>query len=257
MTAARNLEGKVAIITGGGGAIGSATARRLASAGARIAVADIREAPALELVDDLKAGGVDARAFRMNLAHEEEIEALAAGVVEAFGRIDILHNNAAINLQDVEGGDRALLDVSARTWDKTFAVNVRGPMLLSKHAVAQMIRQGDGGVIVNTSSGASQRPDESRIAYASSKAALETLTRYVAAQYGRHNIRCNAILPGVVLTPGMQQMFSDEQLGAMVGRTMLQRPCRPEDIAAMVHFLVSDDARQITGELHRVNGGNL
>ena len=261
MADARNLDGKVAVITGGAGAIGTATARRLASRGASIAVADIREAPAFELADRLKAEGVAAKAFKVNLVHEEEIQALAAGVIDAFGRIDILHNNAAINLQDAEGGDRTLLDVSAKTWDKTFAVNVRGPMLLSKLAVRQMIAQidggvGDGGVIVNTSSGASQMPDEARIAYAASKAALETLTRYIAAQYGRYNIRCNAILPGVVLHAGMEAMFSAEQLDAMSARTMLRRPCRPDDIAAMVQFLVSDDARQITGELMRVNGGS-
>jgi NAD(P)-dependent dehydrogenase (short-subunit alcohol dehydrogenase family) len=254
----QNLEGRVAVITGGAGAIGSATAGRLGRAGARIAIADVREGPASELADRLKGAGLTARAFKVNLTREEEIRALVADVVQAFGRIDILHNNAAANLQAAENGDRTLLDISAKTWDLTFAVNVRGPMLLSKAVVEQMIRQGDGGVIVNMSSGASQVPSpEARIAYGASKAALETLTRYTAAQYGAHGIRCNAILPGVVLTPGMREMFTADQLGAMTGRTMLKRGCEPEDIAAMVHFLVCDDARQITGELIRVNGGTM
>jgi NAD(P)-dependent dehydrogenase (short-subunit alcohol dehydrogenase family) len=254
----QNLEGKVAIITGGAGAIGSATAERLARAGARIAIADVREGPASALADRLKGAGLTAKAFKVNLTREEEIAALVADVVQAFGRIDILHNNAAANLQEVENGDRMLLDISAKNWDLTFSVNVRGPMLLSKAVIEQMLKQGSGGVIVNMSSGASQVPSpEARIAYGASKAALETLTRYTAAQYGAHQIRCNAILPGVVLTPGMREMFTADQLGEMSGRTMLRRACEPGDIAAMVHFLVSDDARQITGELVRVNGGTM
>jgi NAD(P)-dependent dehydrogenase (short-subunit alcohol dehydrogenase family) len=250
------LKGKTAIVTGGAGAIGWATAERLAREGASVAIADIRMDAAAGLADRLVREGLTAKAFKIDLSQETEIISLVAGVVDAFGRIDILHNNAAINLQEAENGDRTLLDISAKNWDLTFSVNVRGPMLLSKHVIAQMLKQGGGGVIVNMSSGASQVPDpEARIAYGSSKAAIETLTRYTAAQYGPQKIRCNAILPGVVMTPGMREMFTAEQLGAMTGRTMLKRACEPEDIAAMVCFLVSDDARQITGELVRVNGG--
>jgi NAD(P)-dependent dehydrogenase (short-subunit alcohol dehydrogenase family) len=250
------LKGKTAIVTGGAGAIGWATVERLAREGASVAIADIRMDAAAGLADRLVREGLTAKAFKIDLSQETEIISLVAGVVDAFGRIDILHNNAAINLQEAENGDRTLLDISAKNWDLTFSVNVRGPMLLSKHVIAQMLKQGGGGVIVNMSSGASQVPDpEARIAYGSSKAAIETLTRYTAAQYGPQEIRCNAILPGVVMTPGMREMFTAAQLGAMTGRTMLKRACEPEDIAAMVCFLVSDDARQITGELVRVNGG--
>jgi NAD(P)-dependent dehydrogenase (short-subunit alcohol dehydrogenase family) len=250
------LKGKTAIVTGGAGAIGWATVERLAREGASVAIADIRMDAAAGLADRLVREGLTAKAFKIDLSQETEIISLVTGVVDAFGRIDILHNNAAINLQEAENGDRTLLDISAKNWDLTFSVNVRGPMLLSKHVIAQMLKQGGGGVIVNMSSGASQVPDpEARIAYGSSKAAIETLTRYTAAQYGPQEIRCNAILPGVVMTPGMREMFTAAQLGAMTGRTMLKRACEPEDIAAMVCFLVSDDARQITGELVRVNGG--
>jgi NAD(P)-dependent dehydrogenase (short-subunit alcohol dehydrogenase family) len=252
----RNLEGRVAIITGGGGAIGSATAERMARAGALVAVADIREGAAGRVADRLKGEGLTVEAFKVDLREEAQIRTLADDVVRRFGRIDILHNNAAANFDKGDGADLTLLDVSAEVWDATYAVNVRAPMLLSKYVIEQMLRQGGGGAIVNTSSGAScVASAEARTAYGSSKAALETLTRYVAAQYGPQNIRCNAILPGVVLTKGMQVMFTPEQLDAMVGRTMLRRVCLPEDIAAMVHFLVSDDARQITGELVQVNGG--
>jgi NAD(P)-dependent dehydrogenase (short-subunit alcohol dehydrogenase family) len=250
-----DLQGKVAIITGGGGAIGSATAERLARAGAAVAIADIREKAAAKVADRLTAEGLAVRAFAVDLSSEAEIRALVDGAVQAFGRIDILHNNAVALLATFEA-DGMLVDLTAEVWDGAFAVNVRAPMLLAKYVIPHMLRQGDGGVIINTSSGASEAPSaDSRAAYGSSKAALNTLTRYIAAQYGAQNIRCNAILPGAVLTRGMEKIFGAEQLDAMAGRTMLRRVSLPEDIAALVHFLVSDAARQITGELVRIDGG--
>ncbi|MFC3174075.1 SDR family NAD(P)-dependent oxidoreductase [Novosphingobium bradum] len=250
------MANKVALITGGGGAIGSATARRLAQAGASIAVVDIRADAAAAVADELTAQGHSAAAFTADIAEEDQACALVAEVVDRFGRLDILHNNAAAG-PNLNPGDLTLLDMTAQVWDRAFAVNARAPMLLSREAVPHMIAQG-GGVIVNTSSGASQMPAaDARTAYGSSKSALETLTRYIAAQYGPDNVRCNAILPGVVLTPNMKRIFGQAQLDAMVSRTMLRRICLPEDIAAAVHFLVSDDARQITGELLRVNGGSM
>ncbi|HKT54213.1 MAG TPA: SDR family oxidoreductase, partial [Caulobacteraceae bacterium] len=167
------------------------------------------------------------------------------------------HNNAHFNHEFSRGADGTLLQMTTELWDKSFAVNVRGAMLLSREAVPHMLKRG-GGAIVNTSSGASEVPSvDARTAYGPSKGALESLTRYVAAQYGAQNIRCNAILPGAVLTPGMQTTFTQSQLDAMVGRTMLQRITMPADIAAGVHFLASDDARQITGQLIRIDAGRL
>jgi NAD(P)-dependent dehydrogenase (short-subunit alcohol dehydrogenase family) len=251
----RNLEGKVALITGGGGAIGSATCQRFARAGASVAVCDIRKDAAAAVANRIKAEGGVAEAFAVDLLSEDQIRALVEAVVGAFGRLDILHNNAAATREGVINADLTLLTLSAETWDETFAVNVRAPMLLSKYAIPHMIRQG-GGAIINTSSGASEMPaPDARTAYGPSKAALEVLSRYIAVQHGPDNIRCNAILPGVVLTKGMQKLFTQDALDSMVSRTMLQRVCLPEDIAAMAHFLASDDARQVTGERLRVDGG--
>jgi NAD(P)-dependent dehydrogenase (short-subunit alcohol dehydrogenase family) len=245
----------VAIVTGGGGAIGGATAERLARAGAAVAVADINGRTAAKVADRLDAEGLTAKAFPVDLAQEEEIRGLVADVVGAFGRVDILHNNAAAG-GGVFEADGTLLDLNADTWDKAFAVNVRAPMLLSKYVIPHMLEQGSGGVIINTSSGASEMAAaDARTAYGPSKGALNVLTRYIAAQYGPKNIRCNAVLPGVVLTRGMQKIFGDAEIDAMASRTMLRRVNLPEDVAAVVHFLVSDDARQITGELIRIDGG--
>jgi NAD(P)-dependent dehydrogenase (short-subunit alcohol dehydrogenase family) len=250
----RNLEGRVAIITGGGGAIGSATSERLARAGAKVAVADIRKEAAAAVADRLTAEGLSAQAFAVDLAQESEIIQLAQDVMKAFGRIDILHNNAAAG-GGVFDADKTLLELTAEVWDKAFAVNVRAPMLLSKAVVPHMLDQG-GGVIINTSTGASEMPAaDARTAYGASKAALNMLTRYIAAQYGPSNIRCNAVLPGVVMTKGMEKLFGPAELAAMNSRSMLKRGCTPEDIAAMVCYLVSDDALQITGEMFRVNAG--
>lgn len=249
----QRLDGKVAIVTGGAGAIGTATCRRLAEAGAAVAIADIRGDAAERRAETIREAGGAAEGFAVDLASEAAIADLVQAVMKRFGRIDILHNNAAASIID---RDLALLDLTAEVWDTTFAINVRAPMLMAKAVIPHMIANENGGVIINTSSGASELPDaHARTAYGPSKSALETLTRYIAIQYGPQGVRCNAILPGVVMTPGMQKMFAAEQLDAMIGKTMLRRFNLPEDIAAMVHFLVSDDARQVTGELIRVDGG--
>jgi NAD(P)-dependent dehydrogenase (short-subunit alcohol dehydrogenase family) len=248
------LTGKVALVTGGAGAIGTATCKRLAGAGVRVAIADLRGDAAEQCALTIREDGGEAEAFAVDLASEAEINSLADAVIARFGQIDILHNNAAAT-SGVFERDGTLLEQTAERWDTTFAVNVRAPMLLCRQVVAHMIANG-GGVIINTSSGASELPSaDARTAYGPSKAALETLTRYIALQYGAQGIRCNAILPGVVMTPAMKDMFTAQQLDAMIGRTMLRRFNLPEDIAAMVAFLASDDARQVTGQLIRVDGG--
>jgi NAD(P)-dependent dehydrogenase (short-subunit alcohol dehydrogenase family) len=249
----RNLEGRVAIITGGAGAIGSAASERLARAGATMAIADKNGAAAAKLAAALTGEGLSAKAFEVDLASEAEILKLVSDVVQTFGRVDILLNNAAHNVID---DDLTLLEINSTIWDQAFAVNVRAAMLMSQAVVRQMLEQGTGGVIVNTSSGAAEMPAiDARTAYGPSKAALNVLTQYVAMQYGGKNIRCNAILPGVIFTPGMQKLFTQEQLDGMISATMLQRMNYPDDVAAMMHFLVSDDARQVTGQLIRVDGG--
>ncbi len=249
-----SLNGKVALVTGGAGAIGTATCKRLARAGAQVAIADLRGDAAERRAATIREEGGQAAAFAVDLSSEQEIITLAYAVLARFGRIDILHNNAAAAGEVIEK-DGTLLDQTAQLWDATFAVNVRAPMLLCRQVVPHMIAAG-GGVIINTSSGASELPSsDARTAYGPSKAALETLTRYIAMQYGAQGIRCNAVLPGVVMTPGMLNMFTSEQLDTMINRTMLRKFNYPEDIAAMVHFLASDDARQVTGQLIRVDGG--
>jgi NAD(P)-dependent dehydrogenase (short-subunit alcohol dehydrogenase family) len=248
----RDLEGKVAIVTGGAGGIGSAIARRLAQAGAVVAVVDVAEAAAAALAAELEGKGLLARSFVTDVAQEDQVTALVAGVVSAYGRLDILVNNAVNNAPQVFGCDRGLLEMSADIWDATFAVNLRGPMLLAKHAIPRMTAQGRGGAIVNMSSLASEHPGQALTAYGASKGALNTLTAYIATQHGHQNVRCNALVCGVVVTQGLRNFFSTEQIEAMAANTVLRRASAPEDIAEMTHFLVSERSRQLTGQLIRV-----
>jgi NAD(P)-dependent dehydrogenase (short-subunit alcohol dehydrogenase family) len=248
----QDLAGKVAIVTGGAGGIGSATVRRLAQSGAAVAVVDVEAAGAAALATALQAEGLAASSFATNVAEEEEVSALVAEVVRTHGRLDILVNNAVNNAPQVFGCDRSLLEMSVDIWDATFAVNVRGPMLLAKHAIPQMTARGRGGAIVNLSSLASEHPGPVLTAYGASKGALNTLTSYIAAQHGPQNVRCNALVCGVVVTQGLRNFFSAERIEAMAANTVLRRASAPEDIAEMVHFLVSEKSRQLTGQLIRV-----
>ena len=177
---------------------------------------------------------------------------LAADTMAAFGRIDILHNNAVLNDPVIYPQDTTLADMNVEHWDKIFAVNTRGPMLMSQAVIPHMIAQG-GGVIINMSSGASTKglPDM-LTAYGASKGALNTLTLYSAAQLGKHNIRVNALVCGAILTPSLQKLFTKEQVTAMEASNLLGRSTMAEDVANLVCFLASDEARQITGQLYPI-----
>jgi NAD(P)-dependent dehydrogenase (short-subunit alcohol dehydrogenase family) len=241
-----NLAGKVAVITGAGGGIGAATAERMAAAGAAVALADINGDAVKSVAARLQAQSLDVRAFVADISQESDVRVLVAETLGAFGRIDILHNNAAI----VDQQDRTIVDLDAEVWDRTLAVNVRGPMLLCKHAVPGMIERGQGGVIINTSSQASEHGQaDAMTAYGASKGALNSLTLYLAAQLGRYKIRCNAVVLGVVLTDGLRKLLPPEHVEAMSQHAILGRVSEPRDVAGMIHFLASEDAELITGRL--------
>jgi NAD(P)-dependent dehydrogenase (short-subunit alcohol dehydrogenase family) len=247
----RNLEGKVTIITGAGGGIGSATAERFAQAGALLALADIDEAAVHAVAERLNARGARVRPFVTDIARESDVQALIDGTVAAFGRIDVVHNNAAKAAG--QGQDGTVTEQTIEVWDRTFATNVRGPMLLCKHAIPRMIERGAGGVVINTSSQAADAGQaDSLTAYGASKGALNTLTLYVSAQFAKHRIRCNAVAPGAVLTEGLKRLLPPQHIEAMARSAPLGEPSMALDIAAMVHFLASDDARLITGRIFRV-----
>lgn len=250
----RRLEDKVAIVTGGASGIGRASALRLAAEGAQVAIGDIDEEGAAGVVDEIKAAGSDAIAIRTDVSEEAAFRALIDATVDAFGHLDILHNNAAALGHAAIGGDEGIESLSVEVWDRTMAINTRSVMIGCKLALPHLLEAG-GGSIVNTSSGASILGALTGTAYATSKAAVNCLTQYVATQYGKRGVRCNAILPGLIMTPAVEVGMTEQAVDMILDHHMTPEAGRPEDIAAMVAFLASDDARYVTGQLLRVDGG--
>jgi len=247
------LAGRVAIVTGGGSGIGAATARRLAAEGARVAVGDLNGAKAKEVAAELGDAGLGVE---FDAEDVESVRALVEQTVAQFGRLDILHNNAAIMAPDHIAQDTNPVEIDFAIWDRTFAVNVRGYLAGCKFAIPHMLATG-GGSIVLTASGSATFGDLSNIAYGSSKAAIVGFTRYVATQFGKQGIRCNAINPGLIRTEGGKQNVQGPMVEIMQANTPGPRLGRPEDIAATVAFLASDDAAYINGTVIAVDGGML
>jgi NAD(P)-dependent dehydrogenase (short-subunit alcohol dehydrogenase family) len=247
------LEGRVAIVTGGGSGIGRATCLALAREGAAVVVADVDEASAKRVAEEVAAAGGRARPQWVDVAEEPAVAAMVEAAVGAFGGLDVLHNNAAL-LGNEAGRDADVVSMDVATWDRAMAVNLRGVMLGCKHAIPAMIRRG-GGSIVNTSTGSTLAGDLVRTAYVAAKAGVNVLTKYVATQYGKQNIRCNAVLPGLIRTPAATRGLSPELISLYEEHTLLPRIGEPEDIAKVVVFLASDDAAFVTGQEISVDGG--
>jgi NAD(P)-dependent dehydrogenase (short-subunit alcohol dehydrogenase family) len=248
------LNGKVAIVTGGGGGIGGATARALAREGASVLVVDVNEEAAASVAQGIRGADGVAASFRADLSEEQEVEAVIAEVVKRFGRLDVLHNNAALTDSDFLSADTAVTELSLEVWERTLAVNLRSQMLMCKHAVPIMADQG-GGSIINMSSGASLKGDRTRTAYGVSKAGVNALTLYVATSHGKKGIRVNTILPGLVLTDAVRAHLKEEMLASLSKATLTPSVGQPDDIADVVVFLASDESRYITGQMLAVDGG--
>jgi NAD(P)-dependent dehydrogenase (short-subunit alcohol dehydrogenase family) len=249
----RKLEGRVVVITGSGG-IGTACAKSYADEGARVLIGDIDVKSAARAADAITAAGGDAFVQALDLANEDSVIALYKVVDEKYGRLDVLHNNAADTRAEQMAYDMAITDMQARVWDSAFAINARGTMFMIKHGIPLMLRHGKGSII-NTSSGAALRGDLFGPAYASSKAAINCLTKYVATQYGKKGIRCNVISPGLIVTPNVHLSNSREQLDRITRHKLTPYLGEPADIAAAATFLASDDSKFITGQVMVVDGG--
>ncbi|MDA3040953.1 MAG: SDR family oxidoreductase [Actinomycetota bacterium] len=244
------FEGQVAIVTGGGGGVGRATAWRLTAEGASVVVADIDEAAARATVEIIGEAGGIAIASLSDVADEASVKAMVATAVDTFGRLDLLHNNAV--LQGLADGDVTELDVDV--FDRKMAVNARGVMLGCKHAIPAL-RAGGGGAIVNMASVSGLVGTDENLAYGTSKAAIIGMTRYVASMVGKDGIRCNAIAPGLIMTARLEAHLSAERVAMYAAERLLPWPADPNDIAGVVAFLASDAGRCITGQTIVVDCG--
>jgi NAD(P)-dependent dehydrogenase (short-subunit alcohol dehydrogenase family) len=247
------LDGKVAIVTGAASGIGAATAAALAVEGARVVVADLDEDGAIERAAFIRAAGADAIAVAADISNETAVESLVEQTLTAYGRIDVLHNNAAATRL---GGtvDGPVREAELAVWTKTLIVNLCGTMLVTKHVLGPMLDQGSGS-IVNTSSGAALGGDLGHPAYSASKAGVISLTQSVATMYGKAGIRCNAVLPGLIITEGARAAFAGPRGEMFLRHHLTPRLGIPEDVAAAVVYLASDDAAFVTGHVLHVDGG--
>ena len=242
------LESKVAIVTGAGSGIGEATARLMAREGASVVVADINGTEAERVAGELRS----AVAAEVDVSDEPSVVRMVETAVESFGGLDVLHNNATDS--STNAVDTDIVGIDMALFDRIVAVNLKGMFLGCKYAIPQMLARG-GGSIINTASIEAFVGRGVRAAYGASKAGVVSLARSVASQYGGRGIRCNAVAPGLVLTPGAQDHATPEQIEASSRIYPMPRLCAPEDVANVVVFLASDEAAYVNGTTLMVDGG--
>ena len=248
------LAGKTAIVTGGASGMGRDTVELFLAEGASVVVGDLNADSGRALMDDLNAAGYGERArfTRSDVSVEDDVAAMTELATEAFGRLDVVFNNAGIG-----GAFGPITELEVESWDETFAVLVRSVMLGTKHAARVMIPQGTGGSIINTASIAGLGGGAGPQAYSAAKAAVISLAQTTGLELAPHRIRVNAICPGVIFTPLMHS--GNEAQAEEVMAEMQPWPDRGEgtDIAAMALFLASDESSFVTGQHLVVDGAML
>ena len=245
---------KVALVTGSGQGIGRATALRFAQEGAHVVIAEINQETAEKTVQEIKALGREAMAIIADVTQVADSERMVKETMEKFGQLDVVFANAGVS-----GGDLvAAMDPEA--WDRIIKVNLRGVFLTCKFSIPALIESGGGAIVNMASSMAGWDTTTQGAAYMASKEGVTGLTKSLALQLGGYGIRVNAICPGVIKTrlgfrPGMSEAEYETRTERFAKRIPLRRVGQPEDVAATVAFLASDDARHITGSALLIDGG--
>ena len=250
----KRMEGKTAIVTGGALGIGRATCELMAREGAKVAIVDLLDAEGRELADKIGQAGGRAMYWRADVARESDIERVFREIGEAFGRIDVLVNNAGIS-----GANKPTHELTEEEWDRVQAVNVKGVFFCTKHAIAWMLQAG-GGSIVNLSSiyGLVGAPDAPP--YHASKGAVRLMSKTDAMLYAKQGIRVNSVHPGFIWTPMVEKFLRSQGDVAKLRRALdalhpLGRVGEPEEVASGILYLASDESKFVTGSELVIDGG--
>jgi len=251
------LAGKVALITGAGMGIGRGTAILFAKEGAKVVVVDYDSVSGQETVELIQDDGGEAIFVRADVSEPADVRAMVRAAMDKYGHIDILHNNAGIDLPQATN----VVETKIEDWDRTIDVNLKGVFLSSKYVIPEMVKRG-GGVIINTASIAGLVASPQEAAYGASKGGLVLLTKQMALDYAAHNIRVNSVCPGPMEKPTRDRLayLQEDEVAmkkrqALAQKVPLGRLCLPEDIAYAALFLASDEASLITGIDLIIDGG--
>lgn len=248
------LANKVALIVGGSTGIGAETAVQFAAQGATVVAVGLEMEPTRQVVERIRSGGGEALALAADVGDEAQIIAMVERTIAAYGRIDILHNNAALTDTATVSRDGGIADMDSAYWDRVMAVNLRGPMLCSKYVIPHMLGQG-GGSIIMTGSGRGVQGDLAQSAYGVSKGALINLTQNIAAQYGKQGIRANIMILGMIMTGALQASFPSTLQGLFESHHLTPYIGTPRHVADAAIFLASDESAFVTGHSLYVDGG--
>lgn len=245
------FKGSAVLVTGGAGGIGRATVERFAGEGARVAIADYDLEKAEKLAASLNAGGADTRALFFDAAEVESGTEIVRRTIETFGTIDVLVNNVGGN--DLSK-DLDILNLDIDYFDRLFHINLRSMIVTAKAALPEMIFK-NSGAIVNVASISGLLGDFRGSLYGMSKAGVINLTRYIATQYGKQGIRCNAVAPGLVMTPAATKALPDNLREIFLRHNAVHYLGKAEDIAGTIAYLASEDARYVSCQTITADGG--
>jgi NAD(P)-dependent dehydrogenase (short-subunit alcohol dehydrogenase family) len=249
----KRLENKVAIITGGAMGMGAATAELFAKEGAKVVIADYNKEKGIAQVDKIKAAGGEASFVKTDVSKSEDVQNMVKFTVDTYSRLDIALNNAAITPDD-----KPIADFDEVYWDRLMSIDLKGVALGMKYEIKQMMAQGGGGSIINTSSVSGIRPQPGTPAYIAAKHAVIGLTKSAAMDYSPHQIRINSVAPGAIDTPmlrGALEQFGFDPVAYAKQLSMLGRFANADEVAKAHLWLASDDASYVTGAVISVDGG--
>ncbi|MFE6167606.1 SDR family NAD(P)-dependent oxidoreductase [Viridibacillus arvi] len=248
----KRVEGKVALITGGASGIGLSAATLMAKEGAKVVIADFNIEGAKELAAALVKEGYEASAVFLDAGNAKSVEEAVDFTVEQYGTITVLFNNVGgTNIHK----DLDVVNIDLDEWDRLVNLNLKSVLLGSRYAIPHMQKAG-GGSIINTASMAAYASDQIRTAYGATKAGVVNMTKYIATQYGKDKIRCNAIAPGLILTPAAKNNMPAELLDIYTKYHALPYHGEADDIGHAVVYLASEESKFMTGQTLQIEGGH-